>query len=316
MDKHVNRFRERVVCLKKHTVKRNVFEHLVHAPSCFSLFFEGVFLTVRCVKFLNFAKKNSRMAERKLILVCNDDGITAPGIRALIAVAKEFGDVVVVAPDKPQSAMGHAITINATLRVNPILMDGDTEYACSGTPVDCIKLAVNKILHRKPDLLVSGINHGSNASINVIYSGTMSAAMEGALERIPSIGFSLLDHSIDADFSAAQEVARKLIPMALEKGIPEGICLNVNIPNVTQELIKGIRICRQADANWEEEFDERKDPSGKTYFWLTGVFRNYDSGTDTDVWALEHNYVSVVPCKFDITAHDTLGTFKTWEQDV
>lgn len=256
------------------------------------------------------------MSERKLILVCNDDGITAPGIRALVAVAKEFGDVVVVAPDKPQSAMGHAITINATIRVNPVKVDGVIEYACSGTPVDCVKLAVNKILHRKPDLLVSGINHGSNASINVIYSGTMSAAMEGAMEQIPSIGFSLLDHSIDADFSAAQDVARILIAQALENEMPDRICLNVNIPNVSKDLIKGIKVCRQAIANWEEEFEERKDPSGKPYFWLTGIFKNYDSGTDTDIWALENNYVSVVPCQFDITAHTTLNHFKSWEQHV
>jgi 5'-nucleotidase len=255
------------------------------------------------------------MTDPKLILVCNDDGITAPGIRALVEVAKEFGDVVVVAPDKPQSAMGHAITINATLRVNPVKIDGQIEYACSGTPVDCVKLAVNKILHRKPDLLISGINHGSNASINVIYSGTMSAAMEGALERIPSIGFSLLDHSIDADFTASQDIARTIIAKALETGIPEGICLNVNIPNGPRELIKGIKVCRQAVANWEEEFDERKDPMGKTYFWLTGVFRNYDEGTDTDIWALENNFVSVVPCQFDITAHKSLNHFKTWEQN-
>jgi 5'-nucleotidase len=254
------------------------------------------------------------MTNSKLILVCNDDGITAPGIRALVAVAKEFGEVVVVAPDKPQSAMGHAITINATLRVHPVKIDGQMEYACSGTPVDCVKLAVNKILPRKPDLLISGINHGSNASINVIYSGTMSAAMEGALERIPSIGFSLLDHSIDADFSASQDIARKIIAQAFESGIPEGICLNVNIPKGPRELIKGIKVCRQAVANWEEEFDERKDPMGKTYFWLTGVFRNYDEGTDTDIWALENNYVSVVPCQFDITAHKNLNHFKPWEQ--
>lgn len=256
------------------------------------------------------------MAHKKLILVCNDDGITAPGIRALVEVAKEFGDVVVVAPDKPQSAMGHAITINATLRVNPMKIDGEIEYACSGTPVDCVKLAVNKILHRRPDLLISGINHGSNASINVIYSGTMSAAMEGALEGIPSIGFSLLDHSIDADFSGSQMIARKLIKLALEQPIPEGICLNVNIPKLEPELIKGMKVCRQAKANWEEEFDERKDPSGKTYFWMTGIFKNYDKGEDTDIWALDHNYVSIVPCQFDITSHQSLSQLKTWELDV
>lgn len=256
------------------------------------------------------------MAEKKLILVCNDDGITAPGIRNLVEVAREFGEVVVVAPDKPQSAMGHAITINSTLRVQPVRQDGISEYACSGTPVDCIKLAVNKILHRKPDLLISGINHGSNASINVIYSGTMSAAMEGAMEGIPSIGFSLLDHSIDADFSASKHYASILIRKALENPMPSGICLNVNIPNVATEMIKGIKVCRQARANWEEEFDERRDPNGRPYYWLTGVFRNYDQGNDTDIWALENNYVSVVPCQFDITAHSALAHYKNWEHDV
>ena len=255
------------------------------------------------------------MSEKKLILVCNDDGITAPGIRALMEVAKEFGEIIVVAPDKPQSAMGHAITINATLRVHKRMVEGTAEYACTGTPVDCVKLAVNKVLHRKPDLLVSGINHGSNASINVIYSGTMSAAMEGALEGIPSIGFSLSDHSIDADFTASKEVVRKIIGMALKDKMPDGVCLNVNIPAVTPDLIKGIKVCRQARANWEEEFDERKDPFGKQYFWLTGKFKNYDEGKDTDIWALENNYVSIVPCQFDITAHHTLQHYKTWEQN-
>jgi len=256
------------------------------------------------------------MSDNKpLILVCNDDGITAPGIRALVEVAKEFGTVVVVAPDKPQSAMGHAITINSTLRVQSMRMDDIVEYACSGTPVDCVKLAVNKILPRKPDLLISGINHGSNASINVIYSGTMSAAMEGAMESIPSIGFSLCNHSIDADFSASQHFARIIIKQALENPIPKSVCLNVNIPDIGLDLIKGIKVCRQAVANWEEEFDERKDPSGKTYFWMTGVFINHDSGTDTDIWALENNYVSIVPCQFDITAHAVLSELKTWEND-
>lgn len=256
------------------------------------------------------------MSDKKLILVCNDDGITAPGIRNLIEVAREFGDVVVVAPDKPQSAMGHAITINATIRVHPMRSDGILEYACSGTPVDCIKLAVNKILHRKPDLLVSGINHGSNASINVIYSGTMSAAMEGAMEGIQSIGFSLLDHSIDADFSAAKHYARIIINQALNDKMPDGICLNVNIPNVSVEMVQGIKVCRQARANWEEEFDERKDPNGKPYYWLTGVFKNFDEGIDTDIWALDNNYVSIVPCQFDITAHKVLQHYKNWEFNV
>jgi 5'-nucleotidase len=253
------------------------------------------------------------MNERPLILVCNDDGITAPGIRNLIEVAEEFGEVVVVAPDKPQSAMGHAITINSTLRIQPIRNEKRQEFACSGTPVDCIKLAVNKILPRKPDLVVSGINHGSNASINVIYSGTMSAAMEGALEGIPSVGFSLTDHSIDADFTAAKKYVRIVIENILREGIPKGICLNVNIPNVSAEMIRGIKVCRQARANWEEEFDERKDPNGKPYYWLTGVFRNYDDGQDTDIWALENNFVTVVPCEVDLTAHEAIQRYKHWE---
>jgi 5'-nucleotidase len=252
--------------------------------------------------------------DKPLILVCNDDGITAPGIRALISVAKEFGDVLVVAPDKPQSAMGHAITINSTLRVHPMKTDGSIEYACTGTPVDCVKLAVNKILQRKPDLLVSGINHGSNASINVIYSGTMSAALEGAIENIPAIGFSLLDHSIEADFTASAEIARRIIARALTDRMPDYTCLNVNIPNLAPELIKGMKVCRQARANWEEEFDERKDPSGRVYYWMTGVFKNFDEGEDTDVWALDNGYVSIVPVQFDVTAHKTIPFFKSWEQ--
>jgi 5'-nucleotidase len=253
--------------------------------------------------------------KRPLILVVNDDGVTAPGISALVAVVKNFGDVVVLAPDKPQSGMGHAITINSTLRINKVHIYGvKEEFSCTGTPVDCVKIAVNKILHRKPDLLVSGINHGSNQSINVIYSGTMSAAIEGAIEGIPSIGFSLLDHSIDADFTASSIIAEKIVEQVLKHGLPKGVCLNVNIPKLKSEEIKGIKICRQANANWIEELDERKDPSGKTYFWLTGRFDNFDEGkTDTDVWALENQYVSVVPCQFDLTSHHSIKELEKWK---
>ena len=245
-----------------------------------------------------------------LILVVNDDGISAPGIRKLIGIMKDFGDVVVVAPEGPQSGMGHAITINATLRCDKITIDDgtQTEYSVSGTPVDCVKLAVNQILDRKPHLCVSGINHGSNSSINVIYSGTMSAAVEGALEGIPSIGFSLLDFSHDADFSEGEQYIRKITKSVLEHGLPEGVCLNVNIPKSKEnEKIKGIRICRQAKANWEEEFDERKDPNGRTYYWLTGKFVNYDKGDDTDERALENHFVSVVPVQYDVTAHHAIS---------
>jgi 5'-nucleotidase len=243
--------------------------------------------------------------DKPLILVTNDDGITAPGIRALVAVARKFGKVVVVAPDSPQSGMGHAITLTKPLRMHPIEMfDVDVDsYECSGTPVDCVKIAVDKVLHRKPDLCISGINHGSNSSINIIYSGTMSAAVEAALEGIPSIGFSLCDFAYDADFNAAQDAAEKVIAQVLKNGLANNTLLNVNVPKGELKDIKGIKICRQAMAKWEEEFDARKDPHGREYFWLKGKFVNKDKGEDTDEWALAHNFVSVVPVQFDLTAH-------------
>jgi 5'-nucleotidase len=248
-----------------------------------------------------------------LILVVNDDGITSPGIQALVKVAKEFGKVVVVAPDKPQSGMGHAITLDSILNIKKKEVEGTEAYACSGTPVDCVKIAVNKLLKRKPDLIVSGINHGSNSSINVIYSGTMSAALEGFLEEIPSVGFSLLSHSIDADFVPSQHYARLIIKQLLTKNYPKGICLNVNIPNVPIDLIEGIKVCRQAKGNWEEEYDERVDPMGRTYYWLTGKFVIEDEGKDTDEWALENNFVSIVPVQYDITAHNVINDIKHLE---
>ena len=200
--------------------------------------------------------------------------------------------------------MGHAITIGHPLRLHPVhLFDGVEAWQCSGTPVDCVKLAVDKVLHRKPDICLSGINHGANHSINVIYSGTMSAALEASIESIPSIGFSLLDYSVEADFSGAQHYAQLLVQQVLSQKIDKHVCLNVNIPRLPVELIKGFKICRQAYAKYEEKFDERKDPHGKNYFWLTGEFVNFDKGKDTDVWALEHNYVSVVPVQFDLTNH-------------
>ena len=247
--------------------------------------------------------------KRPLILVTNDDGISAPGIRNLIRIMNDFGDVVVVAPDAPQSGMGHAITIEATLRCDKVVIDDgpQKEYACSGTPVDCVKLAVNKLLDRKPDLCVSGINHGSNSSINVIYSGTMSAAVEGSLEGIPSIGFSLLDYAQNADFSEAEIYIRKVTKSVLKNGMDRGVCLNVNFPKIVAgKPIKGIKVCRQANANWEEEFEERIDPKGRTYYWLTGKFVNYDKGTDTDEWALANHFVSVVPVQFDVTAYPSI----------
>jgi 5'-nucleotidase len=252
------------------------------------------------------------MSKKPLILVTNDDGVTAKGINCLVEVAQKYGDVVVVAPDKPQSAMGHAITINAILHVKEISQyENIRTVSTSGTPVDCVKLAVNEILHRKPDLVVSGINHGSNASINVIYSGTMSAAVEAALEGIPAIGFSLLDYSEDADFTASKHYADILIPAVLEKGIPTGTCLNVNIPKLPLDEIKGMKVCHQANANWEEKFDKRTNPSGRVYYWLTRDFVNYEVGKDTDLWALDNGYVSVVPTQFDMTNYSAISSISS-----
>ena len=253
--------------------------------------------------------------KRPLILVTNDDGINAPGIRTLISVVKNIGDVVVVAPDSPQSGMGHAITINSTLHSSRITPKNSEiiEYSCSGTPADCVKLAINELMPRKPDLCVSGINHGSNSSINVIYSGTMSAAIEAGIEGVPAIGFSLLDYSWNADFSHSKDFIRKITLNALNNGIPKGVVLNVNIPAVVKSNIKGVKICRQAKAYWVEEFDKRKNPLGQEYYWLTGKFVNKDQGEDTDEWALKNNYISIVPVEFDLTAHHAIQGLNEWD---
>ena len=251
---------------------------------------------------------------QKIILITNDDSIHAPGIKALAEAVKELGRVVIVAPDKPQSGMGHAITIGYPLRLQKVHFLEDIEaYTCNGTPVDCVKLAVDKILHKKPDICLSGINHGANHSINVIYSGTMSAAMEASIESIPSAGFSLLDYSIEADFNAAKTIVKKIAIQMLSKKQDKHLLLNVNIPAIPAHLIKGIKICRQAYAKYEEDFVERNDPSGKKYFWLTGEFMNYDKGKDTDVWALKNNYVSVVPVQFDLTNYSLKKVIEQWK---
>jgi len=252
------------------------------------------------------------MEKRPLILITNDDGIMAPGIRTLISVMNEIGEVVVVAPDSPQSGMGHAITINEVLYCNEIKVDEgpQREYKSSGTPADCVKLAVSEILDRRPDLCVSGINHGSNSSINVIYSGTMSAAVEAGVEGIPAIGFSLLNYSWNADFEPLKENIKKIAVNVLKNGLPEGVVLNVNFPR--GKAFKGVKICRQARANWVEEFDRRTNPQGRVYFWLTGKFVNMDNGEDTDEWALANDYISVVPVQFDLTAHHFIQKLNSW----
>lgn len=254
--------------------------------------------------------------KRPLILVTNDDGINAPGIRFLIDIVNDFGDVVVVAPDSPQSGMGHAITINNTLYCEPIVINKNkpqSEYSCSGTPADCVKIAVNEILKRKPDLCVSGINHGSNSSINVIYSGTMSAAVEAGTHGIPAIGFSLLDYSLDADFTHSKEFVKRIISECLNNGVPKGVVLNVNIPKISNNKLKGIKICRQANGVWEEKFDKRINPLGREYYWLSGKFVNNDPGEDTDEWALENGFVSITPTQYDLTAHQAIKNISNWK---
>lgn len=239
-------------------------------------------------------------------------------MRALVQAMTEIGNVVVVAPDKPQSGMGHAITIGDPLRIEKVHLFGQIEaYQCSGTPVDCVKLAKDKILHRNPDLCVSGINHGSNSSVNVIYSGTMSAAMEACIEGIPAVGFSLLDYSFEADFSAAVHYAKIISRLLLQNGLPPGTLLNVNFPKLPLDEIKGMKVCRQAKAKWEEDYDERVDPRGNKYYWLTGKFVSYDAGEDSDEYALRQNYVSVVPVQFDLTANHAIDFMRNkWEWNV
>ena len=247
------------------------------------------------------------MAEKPLILITNDDGVKAPGIRALISYIRPFGKVVVVAPDRPQSGTAHAVTIAHPLRLEIIAREADyEEYSCNGTPADCVKLAFKIVMRRRPDFLFSGINHGTNASINIIYSGTMAAVLEGALAGVPSVGFSLRNYSLDADFAPSENTVKTIAASVISGGLPQGVCLNVNIPDVSAGRIRGIKLCRQAAGTWEEDFDEREDPHGRKYYWMKGVFVQTGNGEDTDQWALEHDFASVVPVQFDFTAHHAL----------
>lgn len=260
------------------------------------------------------------MSENKnkpLILVTNDDGYLAKGINSLVESLIGLGEIVVVAPDGPRSGMSSAITSIHPIRFHLIRKDEEndiTVYACTGTPVDCVKLGISEILDRKPDLLVSGINHGSNASVCVLYSGTMGAAIEGALFKVPSIGFSLLDHAYDADFNHTYPITRALSEQILKTGLPTGVCLNVNIPHANDEL-KGMKVCRQAAGQWIEEFKRSEDGANKQVFWLTGRFEN-DEPNDkaTDEWALANGYASIVPIKVDMTDHDSLFQMQSLER--
>ncbi len=252
--------------------------------------------------------------EDRLILVVNDDGIHANGLKALTEVAQKFGEVYVVAPSEGQSGMAHALTIKVPIRVHKIIDTPELKsFTCSGTPVDCVKMAINRLLPRKPDLLLTGINHGSNSSSSIVYSGTMAAALEGCINEIPSLGFSLLDFSKDADFTTAQHFAEIITGETLIKGLKKGVCLNVNVPYISVDKIKGIKICRQNHGVWREEFQLRTDPNGHDYYWLTGEFEDMEPhAEDTDEWALRNNYVSVVPAQFDFTAYQFLDELRKW----
>lgn len=251
------------------------------------------------------------MNHKSLILITNDDGIHAPGLRKLIQIMRPIGDVVVIASEQVMSGMGHAVTTRSPLRPSLVKDEqGYQEYVTNGTPVDNVKLGKHALLQRKPDLIVSGINHGSNAAINIVYSGTMGAALEGAIDGIPSIGFSVDDFSLNADFSHVDPFIETITRKVLEEGLPEGICLNVNIPRKSDQPIKGIKTARQAKARWKEAFEKRTDPFGRHYYWMGGEFLNGDPRPDTDEKAMADNYVAVVPVQVDFTAQSMLDKIK------
>lgn len=253
------------------------------------------------------------MSDNPLIVITNDDGISAEGIRNLVEVASNYGQLLIVAPDKPQSGMGHAITVNNIIRLSKSRLFANFEaYSCTGTPVDCIKMARHILNGKQPDLILSGINHGANTSVNVLYSGTMSAAVEGAIEGIPSVGFSLDSYDANADFSGSREVVKKVIETVIDKTLPRGICLNVNIPDIPKDELKGLKVCRGAKAYWRDALTEREDQHGGKYYWLAGDFENLDQGQDTDLRMIANNYASVVPIHADMTAYDTISQLQKW----
>lgn len=270
-----------------------------------------IFMRIAYFCNLNF----SILKEKPLILVSNDDGIHAKGLHNLIDVAREFGNVIVAAPAEGMSGMSHAITIKYPLRANKIKEEeGLKVYSCEGTPVDCVKLALNHLVDKRPDLVLSGINHGSNSSSSVVYSGTMAAAMEGCVNMMPSAGFSLLSYDPDADFSVARDVVRTIVRNILENGLEDGVCLNVNIPALPKDELMGITVCRQTRGYWKEEFVRRMDPHNREYFWLTGTYFNAEEDAeDSDEFILKQNRVSVVPITVDLTAYRALNEIKSWD---
>lgn len=255
------------------------------------------------------------MTNKPLILVSNDDSIFSNGIKELVEVAKRFGEVIVVAPDKPQSAKSHSVTLEAPIFLEEVnIFDEVKAYKCSGTPADCVKIALFEIMKRKPDLVLSGINHGSNTSVNVIYSGTIAAAVEGCLHGIASIGLSITSHYPNSNLELSTKYSEEIIGKVLKYGLPKGTCLNVNIPDISVNEAKGIKICRQTKGVWAEEFNKRRHPNREEdYFWLTGRYINFEPEmTDNDLWALNNNYAAVVPLQIDFTDYKALKEMESW----
>ena len=253
------------------------------------------------------------MSKQKVIFLTNDDSYRSKGFAAAIEIARQFGRVIAIAPDAPQSGMSQAITIHNPLRLRKVHEEDDVlVYSLDGTPVDCVKMAFDHLfIDEKVDLVISGINHGSNAAVNVLYSGTMGAAIEAAFYNIPSVGLSLTDHNLDADFEGAVEYGSKIVESVLNGDIPTPLCLNVNVPNIPCSEIKGIRLSRQTRGYWREEFYKRTDPHGRDYFWLTGAFSNAEpEAEESDEWALANGYVAVVPIQVDLTAYKQMEQLK------
>ncbi len=255
------------------------------------------------------------ITKKPYILVANDDGIDSPGIYALTCAMKSLGDVVVVAPDRQQSAVGHALTVSSPLRVTKFNRDGhDFGYAVNGTPADCVKIAIASLLDRTPDLLVSGINHGQNTAVNVLYSGTVSAATEGMLVGIPSIAVSVTSHNINEDISVAAEYIKKIAAHVLEHGLPKGTLLNVNVPSIPGNQIKGLKVVPLSKTIWKDSYELRKDPFGNDYFWFAGDYNIIDKDPETDDIAILNGYISVTPIRFDLTDREHLGDFQSLEK--
>ena len=253
---------------------------------------------------------------RPLILISNDDGVNAKGIRVLTDVLRDIADIIVMAPDGPRSGYSCAITSVSPLRFSKVREEeGVTVYQCSGTPTDCIKIALHEVVPRRPDLVVGGINHGDNSSVNVHYSGTMGVVLEGCLKGMPAIGFSLCDHAADADFSPLIPYIRKITQEVLEHGLPAGTCLNVNFPKLPS--FKGVKVCRQTKGEWSNEWQKCTHPRGGHYYWLTGSFLNAEvDADDTDHWAMNHGYAAITPVQIDMTAYTLFDEMKSWNLEV